>query len=116
MNIQIEYIIVAAIILIFLLWATWFRLSRKWLKHKYTPEKDRGRNNDGKKERTEGRTSGRKRVREFEDTEPDSPRPPQLEKPRVLQTADISPAGENSISNRKTGKGTRGFFRKFRRK
>jgi len=46
----------------------------------------------------------------------DSPRPPQPEKPRVLQTADISPAGENSISNRKTGKGTRGFFRKFRRK
>ena len=116
MNIQIEYIVVAVMILTFLLWAIWFRLSTWSLRRKYTPEKDKGKYNDGKKERTEGRTSGKPRVRELEDTKSDSPRPPQPEKPRVLQTADISPAGENSISNRKTGKGTRGFFRKFRRK
>lgn len=114
MEIQIEFIVIVAFLLVLFLWATWFRLSGWRLRKKYTPEKDLGRNYDGKEVRE--REGGIERAGTVADTEPIVTGLISTGRHEVLQTTTTGDSGKNSKSNGKTSKSSGKFLRKFRRR
>lgn len=112
MNLSIEIIIVVLIILLVLAWTTWFRITTWWAKRGYKPENDRARKyeegrGDKKPERpnrkSDGNSASIQRLGIFEPAE-------------LLPSATPIAVGQNSDSNGKTGKGSRNFFNRIKRK
>ena len=118
MEIQIETIVIVVILLVLFLWATWYRISTWRLKKKYKIELDLGKpNHDGKetRERTRGGI-GERRVGADEDPKSTSVGLTSTEGRRILQTATTSDSGKDGESTRKTGRSSRKFLGKFRRR
>lgn len=117
MILSIEFLIGFVILLMFLAWAAWFRLSRWILKRRYKPENDKGKlaedARSGATEENAGRDS--KGERRAESTALGYARPEPVEERGILPPAAPEPDGKAGNSTGKAVKPRGSFFSLFRR-
>ena len=107
MKIYAEYLILLFLIFIFFMWVIVSAMSKRRSLKKYNPDNDKGKIGESRR---------REAIKRDEERELDSARPSQVEKQRVLQTADVSSIRKNSRGSRKVSKSPRGIFRRTRRR
>lgn len=113
--IYIELLIILILSVGFIWWKIWFKLSKKKLLKNYSPENDKGKKCEKGKEfirtpRAEG-TESKAGTSTSSDVRPEQP-----ERRELLSSASADDDGKNSSGRRKTGKGTRGFFARRKRR
>lgn len=115
-NISIELVFIILFVLMFFLWAIWYRLSTRRLRKKFKKQNlnDENKKSEGGQERRQqgidgGEPKSENSVSSFAGS-------PKSSEPKLFQAADIVGTGENKISVGKNRRRSRGLIGRIRRR